>query len=86
MRIYCDLHKNAPCFHKECFFFVVKFFLNLPSAKPGVYLLQILDAHVDAHLQDYDISDDLSMNVEPYFDLTSVGSQPVYGLNMSLKF
>ena len=52
----------------------------------GVYLLQILDAHVDAHLQDYDISDDLSMNVEPYFDLTSVGSQPVYGLNMSLKF
>ena len=52
----------------------------------GVYLLQILDAHVDAHLQDYDISDDLSMNVEPYFNLTTVNSQPVYGLNMSLKF
>ena len=29
----------------------------------GVYLLNILDAHVDAHLQDYDISDDLSMTV-----------------------
>lgn len=52
----------------------------------GVYLLNILDAHVDAHLQDYDISDDLSMNLEPYFDYTPVGSQPVYGVNMSLKF
>lgn len=52
----------------------------------GVYLLNILDAHVDAHLQDYDISDDLSMNIEPYFDYTTVNTQPVYGLNMSLKF
>jgi hypothetical protein len=52
----------------------------------GVYLLNILDAHVDAHLQDYDISDDLSMNIEPYFDYTTVNTQPVYGLSMSLKF
>ena len=52
----------------------------------GVYLLNILDAHVDAHLQDYDISDDLSMNIEPYFDCTTIGSKPVYGVNMSLKF
>lgn len=52
----------------------------------GVYLLNILDAHVDAHLQDYDISDDLSMNLEPYFDCTTIGNKPVYGVNMSLKF
>lgn len=52
----------------------------------GVYLLNILDAHVDAHLQDYDISDDLTMNLEPYFDYTTVGTQPVYGVNMSFKF
>lgn len=52
----------------------------------GVYLLNILDAHVDAHLQDYDISDDLTMNLEPYFDYTTIGSQPVYGVNMSIKF
>ena len=52
----------------------------------GVYILQIIDAHVDAHLQDYDISDDLSMNVEPYFDYTSVATQPVIGLNLNLKF
>ncbi len=52
----------------------------------GVYLLQVMDAHVDAHLQDYDISDDLSMNVEPYFDYTPVGSNPAIGLNLSLNF
>ena len=52
----------------------------------GVYLLQILDAHVDSHLQDFDISDDLSMNLEPYFGYSSVGTQPVYGVNMSVNF
>lgn len=52
----------------------------------GVYLLNILDAHVDSHLQDFDISDDLSMNLEPYFGYTSIDTQPVYGVNMSLNF
>ncbi|MBO7199170.1 MAG: hypothetical protein J6V26_03965 [Alistipes sp.] len=52
----------------------------------GVYMLQIIDAHVDAHLQDYDISDDLTMNLEPYFDYSYVESQPLFGVNMSLKF
>ena len=52
----------------------------------GVYLLQIIDAHVDAHLQDYDISDDLSMNLEPYVDYGAVTSQPAFGLNLSLNF
>ena len=52
----------------------------------GVYMLQIIDAHVDAHLQDYDISDDLTMNIEPYFDYSPVGSNPMVGVNMSLKF
>ena len=52
----------------------------------GVYMLQIIDAHVDAHLQDYDISDDLTMNLEPYFDYSPIGSTPLMGVNMSLKF
>ena len=53
-------------------------------------MLQIIDAHVDAHLKDYDISDDLSMNLEPLVDYTYVpnagGNRPVFGFNMSLKF
>lgn len=38
----------------------------------ALYVLQIVDAHVDAHLKDYDISDDLSMNLEPLVDYTYV--------------
>ncbi len=34
----------------------------------GLYILQIVDAHVDAHLKDYDISEDLSVELEPMFD------------------
>ena len=52
----------------------------------GVYLLQIMDAHVDAHLQDYDISDDLTMNLEPYVDYSYIESQPLFGVNLSLNF
>ncbi|MDE6139798.1 MAG: hypothetical protein K2F95_02470 [Alistipes sp.] len=55
----------------------------------GVYVLQIIDAHVDAHLKDYDISDDLSMEVTPYFDYTmipSVGTRPTIGFSVNLNF
>ena len=56
----------------------------------GMYVLQIVDAHVDAHLRDYDISDDLSMNVMPMIDYgysPTVGdSRPTFGMNMSFKF
>lgn len=56
----------------------------------GLYILQIVDAHVDAHLKDYDISDDLSMNLEPLIDYPYVpmegGNRPVFGFNMSFNF
>ena len=56
----------------------------------GIYVLQIVDAHVDAHLKDYDISDDLSMSLEPKIDYTYVptagGHRPVYGFNLSVNF
>ena len=55
----------------------------------GFYLLNIVDAHVDAHLQDYDISDDLAMNLEPIF--TNIyshnkGNQNLFGMNFSISF
>ena len=56
----------------------------------GLYILQIVDAHVDAHLKDYDISDDLSMNLEPLIDYPYMpaqgGNRPVFGFNMSINF
>lgn len=56
----------------------------------AMYVLQIVDAHVDAHLKDYDISDDLSMNIEPMVDYTYLPTEgnhrPVVGFNMSINF
>ncbi len=56
----------------------------------GMYVLQIIDAHVDAHLRDYDISDDLSMSVSPMIDYgysPAIGdTRPTFGMNMSFKF
>ncbi len=56
----------------------------------AAYLLQVLDAHVDAHLKDFDISDDLSLNVEPTIDYSNMASgysnSASYGLNFNLKF
>ena len=53
-------------------------------------LFRSVDAHVDAHLKDYDISDDLSMNLEPLVDYTYIpnlgSNRPVFGFNLSLKF
>lgn len=56
----------------------------------GLYILQIIDAHVDAHMKDYDISDDLSLSIEPAFNYTYVpaegGNRPTFGFNISMKF
>ena len=55
----------------------------------GIYILQIVDAHVDAHLKDFDVSDDLSMRLEPALDYTYIagtGTRPVYGFNFTFNF
>ncbi|MBQ7856215.1 MAG: hypothetical protein IJ348_03750 [Alistipes sp.] len=54
----------------------------------GLYVLQIVDAHVDAHLRDYDVSDDLSVDVTPMVSYNpSVGDRSAaVGMNVSLTF
>ncbi len=56
----------------------------------GLYILQIIDAHVDAHLRDYDISDDLTMNIDPLFRSEYSYSMQkdcmTYGFNLNLRF
>lgn len=52
----------------------------------GVYVLGILDAYVDAHLFDFDISPDLSMRVEPAVTPGNGHSPNIYGINCSFKF
>jgi len=47
------------------------------------YLVQVVDAHVDAHLIEFDVNQDLSVRLEPgYIPLNTGGSQ----IGMSLKF
>jgi len=52
----------------------------------GVYVLGILDAYVDAHLFDFDISPDLSMRVEPAITPGNSYTPHSYGINCSIKF
>lgn len=54
----------------------------------GLYVLQIVDAHVDAHLRDYDISNDLAINVQPMINYNpALGpSSAAFGMNLSLTF
>ncbi len=48
-----------------------------------VYILNILDANVDAHLYNFDVSDNLSLNIKPYADYQTSFST---GLQLNLNF
>jgi hypothetical protein len=42
----------------------------------GMYILQIIDAHVDAHLKEFDLNPNLKVSIEPLFEQNSlVGKQ-----------
>lgn len=51
----------------------------------GIYALNIIDAHVDAHLSSFDVSDDLSFRFEPSFEMLSAGGS-IMGLSMKINF
>ena len=58
----------------------------------GLYILQVVDAHVDAHLRDYDISKDLSVSLTPAIGYSYNRMSPysgggtTIGMNLSLTF
>ncbi|KAA9338218.1 hypothetical protein F0P96_05060 [Hymenobacter busanensis] len=47
------------------------------------YGLQIVDALVDGHLHDFDISEDLSLNCRPHLMLPGVGLPPTAGMALT---
>ncbi len=52
----------------------------------AVYLLQVVDANVDAHLHDFDVSDDLSLRMEPWTNGPPLPSDPMKGgVGLSLR-
>jgi hypothetical protein len=50
-----------------------------------VYLVNIIDANVDAHLKTFDVSDDLSMQIKPYSNL-DYNNKLQAGLTLKLNF
>lgn len=54
----------------------------------AVYLIQVADAHIDAHMQAYDISDNLSMKIEPQItqSVTPQGIANNFGFNLTMNF
>ncbi|HON17768.1 MAG TPA: DUF5683 domain-containing protein [Salinivirgaceae bacterium] len=54
-----------------------------------LYILNVIDANVDAHLIDYDVSDDLSMQFVPQYGIMgaqSTFSQRCFGASLSINF
>ena len=49
------------------------------------YLLNIVDAHVSAHLHEFQINDELSMDIKPAFQPSALISRSI-GISFSLKF
>lgn len=54
----------------------------------GIYLLNIVDAYVDASLSHFDISPDLSMDVSPamFNDNRTPSAKPSFGLQCAINF
>ncbi len=51
-----------------------------------LYVLNIVDATVDAHLFTFDVSDDLSLKIMPEFNASLAGKIPSAGLRLNLRF
>lgn len=52
----------------------------------AVYGVIAIEAFVDGHLQSFDISDDLSLKVQPSFDLDPVFTRPTVGVSFVVGF
>ena len=50
-----------------------------------LYVVSIVDAHVDAHLDLFTVDDDISLNLEPSFDQTAMQTN-LYGVSLKLRF
>ena len=51
----------------------------------GLYLLNIIDASVDAHLFNFTINEDVSLNIEPSMMHSNLNFNPTLSLTLNLK-
>ncbi|MFD0798571.1 DUF5683 domain-containing protein [Maribacter chungangensis] len=52
----------------------------------AIYILNIVDANVTAHLKQFNVDDDLSLDFQPYLDLNPITNNPNYGMALTIKF
>ena len=52
----------------------------------GLYILNIVDANVDAHLKQFNVDDNLALDFKPYLEYNPVTTDPNYGLGVIIKF
>nr|WP_317198368.1 DUF5683 domain-containing protein [Aurantibacter crassamenti] len=52
----------------------------------ALYALNIVDANVDAHLKQFNVDEDLSLDFEPFMDIDPVTMSPNYGMALVIKF
>lgn len=52
----------------------------------AVYILNIIDATVDAHLFDFEVNDDLSLKFSPTYAPSLSGNKGYAGITLTLKF
>jgi len=55
----------------------------------AIYALNIIDANIDGHLITFDVSDDLGLHIDPWYNLTpgySIGKGSSAGLTLKLNF
>ena len=53
-------------------------------ATVAIYLLQGTEAFVDAHLRNFDLDEDLSLELRPSVDFMSLTNHPVVGMTLSV--
>lgn len=50
------------------------------------YTINVVDAYVDAHLMNFDVSDDLSFHIAPALNLQAIRKRPSAGLTLTMTF
>ncbi len=50
------------------------------------YAVNVIDANVDAHLKQFNVDDDLTLDFNPYFNLDPITNNPNYGMALTIKF
>ena len=52
----------------------------------ALYALNIIDANVDAHLKQFNVDDDLSLNIKPSLEYNPITASPNYGVALTITF